>query len=153
MANTYTQIIIQIIFAVKFRERLIRENHREELQRYITGIIRNQDSKLLEIYCNPDHVHILIGLDPKISISEMARNIKMSSSKWINSNDWYKGTFRWQEGYSAFSYSKSQIKTIANYIKTQPMHHKATSFKEEYLDLLKRSDIEYNDDYLFDWFE
>ena len=153
MANTYSQIIIQIIFAVKFSEKLITERYREELQKYISGIVRNNNSKLLEIYCNPDHTHILIGLDPKISISEITRSIKASSSKWINKSNWFDGVFRWQEGFGAFSYSRSQIESVANYIKTQASHHKTKSFKDEYLALLKKFDIDYNEAYLFDWFD
>ena len=133
MPNTYTQIYVQIVFAVKGRQNLIAEKHRDELEKYICGIISNKKSKPLAIYCNPDHTHILIGLNPNISISEMARDIKANSSKWINESNWIMGKFNWQEGYGAFTYSKSQIDTVVKYILNQPAHHKKTSFKDEYI--------------------
>ncbi len=104
----------------------------------------------MAIYCNPDHIHILIGLHPTIAISDMVRDIKASSSKWINENKWVKGRFRWQEGFGAFTYSKSQIDTVAKYILNQPEHHRKKSFKEEYLDLLHKADIHYDEKYLFE---
>ena len=124
MANTYTQIYVQIVFAVRSRENRIAEKHREELERYICGIVRNNNSKALATYCNPDHTHILVGLDPSISISDMARDIKANSSRWINENRWIAGKFSWQEGYGCFSYSKSQIDVVAKYILNQSEHHR-----------------------------
>ena len=153
MPNTYTQIYVQIVFAVKGRQNLIAEKHRDKLEKYICGIIKNNKSKPLAIYCNPDHVHILIGLNPAISISDTARNIKANSSKWINENRWINGLFRWQEGFGAFSYSKSQIDTVIKYILNQREHHRKTTFKDEYLKLLKKSDIQFNDNYLFEWYD
>ena len=117
------------------------------------GIISNNQSKAISIYCNPDHVHILIGLHPSISISDIARDIKSSSSKLINQNNLIKGKFRWQEGYGAFTYSKSQIDSVAKYILNQPEHHKKKSFKEEYLSILHELDIKYDDRYLFEWYD
>lgn len=151
MANTYTQIYIQIVFAVKGRQNLIVEKHRDKLEKYMCGIIKNNKSKALAIYCNPDHTHILIGLHPVISISDMARDIKANSSKWINENKWFLGQFRWQEGYGAFTYSKSQIDMVAKYILNQPKHHKKTTFKDEYINFLKKFEIEYDEKYLFKW--
>lgn len=151
MANTYTQIYIQIIFAVKGRKNLISENHRDELEKYISGIISNNDSKLLAIYCNPDHTHILMGLNPKISISDITRDIKSSSSKWINNNNWIVSKFNWQNGYGAFTYSKSQIDSVVKYIRNQPEHHKKSTFKEEYLKILQQLNINYDEKYLFQW--
>ncbi len=107
----------------------------------------------MAIYCNPDHVHILIGLHPSVSISEMARIIKANSSKWINENKFIIGKFNWQEGFGAFSYSKSQIDNVAKYILNQQEHHKRTSFKDEYLSILQKADIEYEDLYLFEWYD
>lgn len=153
MANTYVQIYIQIVFAVRGRENLIQEKHREELERYICGIVRNNNSKPLAIYCNPDHTHTLIGLDPTISISDMARDIKANSSRWINENHWIAGKFSWQEGYGCFSYSKSQIDVVAKYILNQSEHHRKASFREEYLNILQKQEIEYNPLYLYEWYD
>lgn len=149
MANTYTQLYIQIVFAVHRRENAIQEEHRTAVEKYITGIVTNNRSKLLSIYCNPDHVHILIGLHPSISISDMARDVKASSSKWINEELLPGRGFRWQRGFGAFSYSKSQINRVANYIENQAEHHRKTSFHEEYIKLLKKFEVKYEDQYLF----
>ena len=153
MANTFTQIYIQIVFAVQGKLNLINEQIRERIEKYMCGIISNNQSKPISIYCNPDHVHILIGLHPSVSIADMARDIKSSSSKLINENNLIKGKFRWQEGYGAFTYSRSQIDSVAKYILNQPEHHKKKSFKEEYLDILHKLDIQYDDKYLFEWYD
>ena len=152
MANTYTQLYIQIIFAVKGRNSLIKEKNREELQKYVYGIIENNHSKLIAIFCNPDHIHILIGLSPQKSISDLTRIIKSNSSKWINEKNWINGSFKWQEGYAAFSYSKSQLNKVIKHIENQPIHHKKTSFRDEYLSILKKSDIQYDDQFIFDFY-
>ena len=151
MPNTYTQLYIQIVFAVKGRENLITKGNREELHKYITGIVQNRDQKLLSIFCMPDHVHLLISIKPTISISDLVRDIKAGSSKFINDSKWIKGKFNWQEGFGAFSYSKSQIDTVVNYILNQEEHHKKINFKDEYIDFLKKFEIEYNEKYLFEW--
>ena len=153
MANTYTQIYVQIIYAVKGRQNLIIEKHRQEVEKYICGIIKKNQSKPLAIYCNPDHVHVLIGLHPSFSISNMARDIKGNSSKWINEQKIIKGQFNWQEGYGAFTYSKSQLDAVCQYIINQPEHHKKSTFKEEYLLFLKKHEIDYDERYVFDWNE
>lgn len=153
MPNTYSQIYIQIVFAVQGRQNLIHEKHREELHRYITGIVQKRGHKMLSIFCMPDHVHLLVGLSPAQSISDLARDIKAGSSNFINDNKWVLSKFNWQEGYGAFSYSRSQIGKVANYIDNQVEHHKQKSFKEEYLDILKKSEIEYDEKYLFEWIE
>ena len=153
MANTFTQIYVQIVFAVQGKLNLISEQNRERIEKYMCGIVSNNQSKPISIYCNPDHVHVLIGLHPSISISDMARDIKSSSSKLINENNLIKGKFRWQEGYGAFTYSRSQIDSVAKYILNQPEHHKKKSFKEEYLDILHKLDIKYDDKYLFEWYD
>ena len=151
MPNTYTQIYVQIVFAVKGRGNLIPEEKRDQLEKYMCGIISNKKSKPLAIYCNPDHTHILIGLHPSISISDMARDIKANSSRWINENRWIRGNFNWQEGFGAFTYSKSQIDAVSKYVLNQREHHKKTSFKEEYMDILNKFGIEYDEKYLFAW--
>ena len=153
MPNTYSQIYIQIVFAVKGRENLIPKNHREELHKYITGIVQNRDQKLLSIFCMPDHCHLMIGMKPSISISDLVRDIKAISSKFINDSKWINGKFNWQEGFGAFSYSKSQINSVCNYILNQEEHHKKKSFKNEYLDLLKEFEVEFEEKYLFEWIE
>lgn len=153
MPNTYSQIYIQIVFAVKGRQNLILPSFREELHKYITGIVQNRDQKMLAIFCMPDHIHILIGMKPSISVSDLTRDIKAGSSNFINEKNWIRGKFNWQEGFGAFSYSRSQIDNVVKYILNQGEHHKQTSFKEEYLKLLKEFEIKYDDKYLFEWAE
>lgn len=153
MANTYSQIYIQIVFAVKGRQNLIKKENREELHKFITGIVSNRGQKLLAIFAMPDHVHILIGLKPSISISDLVRDIKAGSSKFINDKKWIKAKFNWQEGFGAFSYSKSNLDAIVNYILNQEEHHKKRTFQDEYLDFLEKFEIEYDTKYLFDWME
>ncbi len=153
MANTYSQIYLQIVFCVKGRQNLILENHREEIHKYITGIVQNRECKMLAIYCMPDHTHILIGLKPSILIADLVRDIKSSSSRFINDNNWIKGKFSWQEGYGVFSYSRSHIDNVVKYILNQEEHHKKRTFKEEYIELLQKFEIEYNGKYLFDWID
>ncbi len=151
MANTYSQIYIHIVFAVQGRQNLIYKDRREELHKYITGIVQNRGQKMLAIFCMPDHSHILTGMKPSISISDLARDIKAGSSKFINENKWMKGKFNWQEGFGAFSYSRSQIDTVIKYILRQEEHHKKRTFQEEYIQLLKKFEVEYDEQYLFKW--
>ena len=151
MANTYTQIYLQLVFCPMGRENVIPSRIKEELQKYTTGIIQNRKHKLLAVNFMPDHVHILVGFVPSQSISDLLRDIKSNTSKFINEKRWLPGKFQWQEGYGAFSYSKSQIDVI-HYIKNQEEHHKKQSFKEEYLAFLKKFDVDYNEQYLFEWY-
>jgi len=153
MANTFTQIYIQIVFAVQGRHCFIAEKFRDETEKYMCGVINNNKSKPIAIYCNPDHVHILIGLHPSKSISDMTRDIKANSSKWINEKKWLPGQFKWQEGFGAFSYSKTQIDAVAKYILNQPQHHHKSSFKDEYLKMLNERDMAYDEQYLFEWYD
>lgn len=153
MADTYTQILVQFIFAVKGRQNLIREKHRERIEKYICGIISQNKSKPLAIYCNPDHCHVLVGLHPSISISDMANKMKTNSSKWINENLFVSRKFSWQGGYGAFSYSRSQLDTVVKYILNQPEHHKKRTFREEYLDFLEKFNVEYDQRFIFDFME
>jgi putative transposase len=153
MANTYSQMYVQVVFAVRGRENLIAEKYRIELEKYICGIINNRKSKPLAIYCNPDHIHVLIGIHPTMAVSDITRDMKASSSKFINDKKWVMGKFQWQDGFGAFTYSKSQIDEVAKYILNQPNHHKKTTFKEEYLLLLKKYEIAYDEQYLFEWYE
>jgi REP element-mobilizing transposase RayT len=153
MSNTYSQIYIHIVFAVKGRMNLISENRREELQKYMTGIVTRRDQKLLAVYCMPDHTHVFVGMKPVLSISELARDIKAGSSKFINDNKWIQGKFSWQEGFGAFSHSHSKIDTVVKYILNQKEHHREKTFKEEYIDTLKKFEVEYDERYLFEWLE
>jgi REP element-mobilizing transposase RayT len=153
MANTYTQMYVQIVFAVQGRHNLIAIKNRDELEKYICGIILNEKSKPLAIYCNSVHIHILIGLHPAIAVSDLTRDIKANSSEFINNKKWVSGKFCWQDGFGAFTYSRSQIDNVAKYIINQPKHHKKQSFKEEYLGILKKLAIDYDEQYLFEWYE
>lgn len=150
MANTYTQIHIQMVFAVQNRQSLIRQSWKEELHKYMTGIIQNYNHKLLAINSVPDHIHILIGMRPTQSLSDLMQDVKGSSSKWINDNRFASGKFSWQEGYGAFSYSKSSINNVISYIKTQEEHHKVRTFTEEYLAFLEEFDVPYDERYIFE---
>jgi REP element-mobilizing transposase RayT len=152
MANTYTQISIQAIFAVKGRENIITRDWRDELHKYIAGIIR-KESTLLAVGGWKDHIHIFTGLPPAISISEFVQKVKSNSSRWINEQKVVRGKFEWQEGYGAFSYSRSQRDDVINYIMRQEDHHKTRSFREEYLDFLQKFEIEYKPEYLFEYYE
>jgi putative transposase len=151
MANTYSQIHLQIIFAVKGRQNLISAKNRETLHKYITGIVQKREHKLLAIFCMPDHLHMLIGLRPSQSVSDLVRDVKANSSAFINENKWIIGKFSWQEGYGVFSYSKDKAQNVINYILNQEEHHRQGSFKEEYLGLLKEFEVDFDDKYLFDW--
>jgi REP element-mobilizing transposase RayT len=153
MANTYSQVYIHIVFVVKGRLNLISENHREELQKFITGIISKRDQKLLAIYCNPNHTHIFVGMKPQLSISDLVRDIKAGSSKFINDKKWIAGKFSWQEGFGSFSHSHSHIDTVVKYVNNQKEHHHKKTFKEEYLEILKNFAVDYDDRYLFEWVE
>ena len=153
MANTYTQLYVQIVFAVKGMGNFIAEKNRIELEKYICGIVNNKKSKPLSIYCNPDHLHILIGLHPTTSVSDITRDIKANSSKFIAEKKWLLGKFQWQDGFGAFTYAKSQIDIVAKYILNQPEHHKRKTFKEEYLSMLQKVEIDYDEKYLFEWYE
>ena len=149
MANTYTQIHIQFVFSVKYRDGVIGSSWKEELYKYISGIIKANNHKLLAINGMPDHIHILIGMRPIQSISDLMQDIKGSSSKWINEKKFLKSKFEWQEGYGAFSYSKSQVNNVIDYIKNQEIHHKTKSFKEEYVEFLKIFEIDFDEKYIF----
>jgi REP element-mobilizing transposase RayT len=153
LANTYTQISIQVVFAVKHRNALIKPSFKEELQKYISGILKNQNQKLLAINSMPDHIHIFFGMLPETKLSNLMRDIKSDSSTFVNENRLCKYRFHWQEGYGAFSYSRSQRDAVIKYIMNQERHHKKKTFREEYLEFLKRNDVEFNDEYLFEFFE
>jgi len=149
MANTYTQIYLHVVFAVEGRPNLITPEHNDELQKYITGILSGQKQKLIAINNMPDHLHLLIGIKPDIALSDLVRDVKAGSSKFINERHWVMGRFSWQEGFGAFSYSRSQLGAVIRYIANQQKHHTTTSFHDEYVVLLEKFGVEYNPRYIF----
>ncbi|MDG4951265.1 IS200/IS605 family transposase [Weeksellaceae bacterium KMM 9724] len=151
--GTFSQIYIQVVFAVKGRNSLIKSDWEEELFKYITGIIQNKGQKMLAINGMPDHIHFLIGMKPSCCLSDLVREIKKSSNLFINDNGFSKYKFEWQEGYGAFSYSHSALDNVIKYINNQKEHHRTKTFKEEYKDFLVKFKVEYKDEYLFKWIE
>lgn len=149
MANTYTNLYIQFVFAVQNRTSFINPIWKDELFKYITGIIRNNNHKLIAINGMPDHVHILIGYNPNQLIPDLLQDVKGFSSKWINKMGFVRGKFSWQEGYGGFSYSKSHIDAVVQYINNQERHHKSKSLRDEYIELLEKYNISYNKKYIF----
>jgi putative transposase len=149
MPNTYSQIYIQIVFAVEGRQNLIAPDRKEELQKYITGIITRRNQKLLAIHCMPDHTHILIGLKPNACLSDLVGDIKTGSTNHINENKWVKGRFSWQEGFGAFSYGHSQLTTVIRYIQNQVEHHTRQTFRDEYTAFLQKFNVPYDEKFLF----
>lgn len=153
MAGTYSQIYIQVVFAVKGRQNLIHKTWREELHKYISGIISGKQQKAIIVNGVGDHVHCFIGLKPSMAISDLVRDIKNNSSKFINERRYVYGKFQWQEGYGVFSYGQSQVENVYNYILNQEQHHRKKTFKEEYFDFLEEFEIDYKNEYLFEWME
>ncbi len=153
MANTYSQIYVQVVFAVYGRENLIGSEWKDELYKYITGIVKNHGQKLLAINGVGDHIHILLNIQPSVALSEVVREIKANSSRWINERRFLRGKFQWQEGFGAFSYSVSQLDDVIGYIQRQEEHHREVSFKKEYLTYLDRFNVDYDDKYVFEWTE
>ena len=151
MANTFSQLYAQLVFAVERREHLIDKEHKEETQKYITGVIKNRGQKLITINAMPDHIHIFIEFQPSLKISDLVRDIKTSSCQFINQQNFSKHQFNWQNGYGAFSYGHSQIDAVYQYIQNQENHHNQSTFKEEYLDFLDKFQIPFEERYLFKW--
>jgi REP element-mobilizing transposase RayT len=149
MPNTYTQLHIQFVFAVKYRAALIQKEWKEELHKYITGIFQQNNHKMLQINSMPDHIHAFIGMRPHQSISAIIQNVKSESSKWIKSQEFCKHSFNWQEGYGAFSYSKSHVPAVIRYIQNQEIHHRKETFLDEYRKMLKLFEVEYDEQYIF----
>ena len=133
MSNTYSQIYIHIVFAVQGKQNLFPKQHQEEIHKYISGIVQHRDQKMLAVYCVSDHTHILVGLKPSIAISDLVRDIKAISSKFINEQQWMPWKFSWQEGFGAFSYSRSQIDVVIKYILNQEAHHKKQRLRKNIL--------------------
>ena len=149
MSNTYTKLHIHCVFAVKYRAAMIKEDWEERLHKYITGIVQNNEHKMLAINSVPDHLHLFIGLSPKQSISDMMRLVKGDSSEFINNNKFTKRKFNWQDGYGAFSNSHSQIDSVIKYVLNQKKHHRKISFREEYIKMLKDYGVDYDEKYIF----
>jgi putative transposase len=149
MANTYTQIYIHIVYAVENRISLIKDQWREELHKYITGIIQNNKHKLIAINSMADHIHIFIGMKPIQALSDLLQDIKEYSSKWINRKKFVLGQFNWQAGYGAFSYSHSHIDSVVKYIQNQKRHHQKKTFRQEYIKFLEKFHVEYDERYIF----
>jgi REP element-mobilizing transposase RayT len=151
MANTYTQLYIQLVFAVKNRESLIRPEIKYRVEQYISSIAQNHKCRLMSIFCNPDHTHLFLSIKPDVSCSSIVQKIKSSTSLFINSNQLIRTHFEWQTGFGAFSYGKSQVNAVCKYILNQETHHMKVSFREEYLELLKAFDVDYRESYLFEF--
>jgi len=153
MANTYSQIYIQIVFAVQNRDALIQPDWETELFKYITGIVQNKGQKMLSINGTSNHIHFFIGMKPSCCLSDLVREIKKSSNTFIKEKNFSKFHFQWQEGFGAFSYSHSQLTDVIHYIEKQKEHHKKQTFKQEYLAFLKAFDIDFKNEYVFQWLE
>jgi len=153
MPGTFSKLYIQVVFAVKGRENLIANSWKDELHKYLAGIIKGKDQKSIIVNGMPDHIHAFIGLRPAMKIADLVRDLKNNSSNFINDNKFVKGKFNWQDGYGAFSYSHSHIDKVYQYVLNQEEHHKKRTFRQEYIGLLKKFEIEYEEKYLFDWIE
>ena len=154
MANTYYQIYLQFVFAVRFRQRMIPKPRKEELHKYMTGLVQNRRSKMIAVHCMPDHAHLFVGFRPgSMKISDFVKEIKVASNDFINRKHFCPGSFMWQNGYGAFSYSHSHIDRVAKYVLNQEDHHRKKSFQTEYLEFLKRFDVPYDERYMFDFFD
>lgn len=153
MANTYSQIYLQFVFAVQNRQTLIAKQHKEELHKYMTSLVQHRGTKMLAVNCMPDHTHIFVGFKPSILISDFVKEIKVESNDFINKKGWVNGRFNWQAGYGVFSYSHSHIDKVVNYVLNQEAHHQQKSFKKEYLGLLRKFDVEFDDSYVFEFFD
>ena len=153
MPGTFSQIYIQVVFAVQGRQNLIRKAWKDELHKYLAGIIKGKEQKPIIVNGMPDHIHAFIGLKPSMAISDLVRDIKNNSTNFINGKKWVTGKFSWQEGYGAFSYSHSQIETVYNYILNQEQHHRKKTFREEYIAFLKRFNVPYEERFLFEWLD
>lgn len=151
MPNTYTQLYIQVVFAVKGRQNLIPQQHKEELHAYMTAVVHNRGAKMLAINCMPDHAHLFIGFGPTLTISDLVRDVKASSSGFVKEQGWAK-RFSWQEGYGAFTYGQSQVRDVISYVLNQEEHHRKRTFREEYLTFLQKFEVPYDPKYVFDFY-
>jgi REP element-mobilizing transposase RayT len=153
-SGTFTQLHIQLVFAVKFREWLLQKSQRTELFKYSSAILENKKCKSIIVNGFSDHIHIFIGLNPTITVSSLVHDLKISTSTFINqTKGWFNGKFAWQDGYGAFSYGHSQVNDVYQYILNQDVHHQRRPFREEYIDLLRKFEVEFKDTYLFEFFD
>ncbi len=153
MANTFSQIYLQFVLAVKHRQSCIPRQHKEELHKYITGLVQNRKAKMLAIHCMPDHTHLFVGFTPVVLIADFVKEIKVESNEFINDKKWLRSRFSWQEGYGVFSYSHSHIDAVVKYVLNQEKHHQKRTFRQEYHELLEKFEISFEEKYLFDFFD
>jgi REP element-mobilizing transposase RayT len=153
MPNTFSQVYLQFVFAVKHRQSLIPKEFKEELHKYITGLVQHRKAKMLAVHCMPDHMHLFVGFRPVISISEFVKEIKVESNQFINAKRCVRGKFSWQEGYGVFSYSHSHIGAVVDYVQNQEIHHRKITFQQEYIEFLKKFELNYEEKHLFDFSE
>jgi len=153
MANTFSQIYLQFVFAVKHRQYLIPKEHKEELHKYFNGLVKNRSAKMLAVNCMPDHTHLFVGFKPNVLISDFVKELKIESNQFINGKKWTKAKFNWQEGYGVFSYSHSHIGSVIKYTLNQEIRHKKVSFKQEYHEFLGRFKVSFEEKYLFEFFD
>ncbi len=153
MADTFSQIYLQFVFAVRQRESLIPREHKEELHKYISGLVQKRKAKMLAIHCMPDHTHLFVGFKPTILISDFVKEIKVESNEFINHKKWVRGKFSWQEGYGVFSYSHSHVDTVVKYVLNQEIRHRGKTFKEEYLEFLTKFKIRVEKKIIFQFIE
>ena len=150
--GVFTQLYIHLIFAPKYGDKLLVKEIRSDVFKYLSGILTNRGHKSIIVNGMPDHVHIFFGMNPNDKISDLVGCLKKDSSTFINTKNWFNGKFHWQDGYGAFSYSRSQIDVMYKYIANQELHHKRRTFREEYLELLQKFVVEYDEKYLFEFF-
>ena len=153
MANTFSQIYLQFVFAVQGQQSLIQREHKEELHKYITSLVQVRKAKMLAVHCMPDHTHLFVGFKPSILISDFVKEIKVQSNEFITAKKWVSGKFNWQEGYGVFSYGHSQIDTVCKYVQNQEAHHRKKTFREEYYAFLEKFAIPFEERFLFEWIE
>lgn len=153
MANTYSQIHIHVVFAVKGRSNSIPLENSDRISKYITGIVQEKGQKMIAVKTMPDHLHLLIGQRPNIALSDLVRDVKSCTTAFIKKEHLASQTFSWQEGFGAFSYAKSDIPLVARYIEKQEEHHKKRSFREEYLDILNKFEVDHDPKYVFEWYD
>lgn len=153
MANTFSQIYLQFVFAVQGRQSLIKKQYKEELHKYMTSLVQARKAKMLAVHCMPDHTHLFVGFKPSVLISDFVKEIKVQSNDFITAKKWITSKFNWQDGYGVFSYGHSQIDTVCKYVLNQEAHHKKSTFKEEYYEFLKKFDIPFEERFLFEWID